>query len=203
MIKKNQTIKDVTFASLSYGSEEHVQLGNIKLTLPQSEIYLHANNYKSVVFIGGRGAGKSFLGKLFIEDYASCNELITVSPFPPNNDSRLFLNKFRKYRYINWYRLGLSGFNTDTVLHLEEPFAQPVRFDDKLLLFRRFFVETTVPDLDLNNDLHRWFIDLVGLDSTLTVIGNTVTNYTLQPAWYASRINNVGTFDQENFLKGI
>jgi hypothetical protein len=176
MIKRNQIVKGVTFANLSYGADSHVEIGNIKLTLPQSELYLNANNYKSAVFIGGRGAGKSYLGKKFLEDTNGTN-VVTILP------SYLQIEEYRNLHATNLayhlchYFKHLRGYSSDHIIHLVEPFSNGTDYDNELDYFDRIFVECTVPQLNKNNELHRWFTNLVGKDSTLTVIGNTCTNF--------------------------
>ena len=178
MLLENQIVKDIKFANLSYGTPE-VYLGDIKLTCPQSAVYNYANAFKSVVFIAGRGAGKSFIARQFLESAVPNGQRVVsclFSNFVPDYMRNLNRN-YKNYKYCtpNNYNIITRSLGKDCVLHLDEIFNGELGYLEYIWAYERFFVETT-PMHFKNNSVFRWFNSLVGRKDTLTVIADTHTN---------------------------
>lgn len=180
MLLENQIVKDIKFANLSYGTPE-VYLGDIKLTRPQSAIYNYANAFKSVVFIAGRGAGKSFIARQFLESAVPNGQRVVsclFSNFVPDYIYNLS-KRYKNYKHCNSgnYEKFLRRLDSNCIVHLEEIFLGHSICQEYLPIEGRFFIETTVPTAHFKyGNLSKWFEHLVGRTDTLTVIAGTQTN---------------------------
>lgn len=201
MIFKDVNYCGIRFSNLSFGAEEVSKLPDGKvLTFCQSEIYKNFWNYRNLLFVAGRAAGKSFLAKILLETYrenysrkcivSTLNPIIFPENFECNNSIITASNK-----HLDALSDTDVGF-----LHLEEPFYHTPNIES--VTYEKLFVEGSISK---STDFYKkYFLELASKEDTLTVIARTYSNLHNLPEKYAKHIlESKAGRSESDFFGGI